>query len=112
MAGRGTDIVLGGNPDFMVAEEGIISDPLHPEFDPDIFKERLSYHKKRCAEEHQKVIEAGGLHVLGTERHESRRIDNQLVHHRRRFTTPLSHIHKRATDPFRLRLRRCFEATT
>ena len=78
MAGRGTDIVLGGNPDFMVAEEGIISDPLHPEFDPDIFKERLSYHKKRCAEEHQKVIEAGGLHVLGTERHESRRIDNQL----------------------------------
>ncbi|HET9458657.1 MAG TPA: preprotein translocase subunit SecA [Sphingomicrobium sp.] len=72
MAGRGTDIQLGGNIDFRIADE--LSDlPEGPERDAAI--ERI---RAEVAEEKQKVIEAGGLYVLGTERHESRRIDNQL----------------------------------
>ena len=72
MAGRGTDIQLGGNIDFRIADE--LSDlPEGPEREAAI--ERI---RAEVAEEKQKVIEAGGLYVLGTERHESRRIDNQL----------------------------------
>ncbi|HXG81503.1 MAG TPA: preprotein translocase subunit SecA, partial [Sphingomicrobium sp.] len=72
MAGRGTDIQLGGNVEFRIQDE--LGDmPDGPERDSAI--ERI---KAEVAEEKQKVLEAGGLFVLGTERHESRRIDNQL----------------------------------
>lgn len=70
MAGRGTDILLGGNPEFMAKAEV-------PEEDP-TFKEVLAKYKQQTDAEKKKVIEAGGLFILGTERHESRRIDNQL----------------------------------
>ncbi|HJP94530.1 MAG TPA: preprotein translocase subunit SecA [Pyrinomonadaceae bacterium] len=78
MAGRGTDILLGGNPDFM-AREFLKKE----EVDPDEANEeqwRVAYEKaKRIVEdEHQEVVSLGGLHIVGTERHESRRIDNQL----------------------------------
>ncbi len=78
MAGRGTDILLGGNPDFM-AREFLKKD----EIDPDEATENQwqgAYAKaKRIVEtEHQEVVTIGGLHIVGTERHESRRIDNQL----------------------------------
>ncbi len=73
MAGRGTDILLGGNPEFLAAAEAGTKDAADP-----IFREKLEYYRRQCAEEKQRVIEAGGLHILGTERHESRRIDNQL----------------------------------
>jgi preprotein translocase subunit SecA len=72
MAGRGTDILLGGNPEYMaLAECGHDKDSenfeaVHARFEAD------------CAAERKQVLEAGGLHILGTERHESRRIDNQL----------------------------------
>ncbi|QZP07269.1 preprotein translocase subunit SecA [Caenibius sp. WL] len=72
MAGRGTDIQLGGNLEFR-AEDELRDMPEGPERDAAI--ERL---KAEIAEEKQRVLEAGGLFVLGTERHESRRIDNQL----------------------------------
>jgi preprotein translocase subunit SecA len=72
MAGRGTDIQLGGNVEFRINDElGGTEDG--PEKDGAI--ERI---RREVAEEKQKVLEAGGLYVLGTERHESRRIDNQL----------------------------------
>ncbi|HXZ84791.1 MAG TPA: preprotein translocase subunit SecA, partial [Myxococcota bacterium] len=71
MAGRGTDIWLGGNPAMMLRARGL--DPEEPES-----KDELAKLTAACNEERAKVIEAGGLHVLGTERHESRRIDNQL----------------------------------
>ncbi|HLX36295.1 MAG TPA: preprotein translocase subunit SecA, partial [Candidatus Binataceae bacterium] len=73
MAGRGTDIVLGGNPEFMAAAEVGTRDPLDPNF-----AAALEKYKAQCAAEREKVLQAGGLHILGTERHESRRIDNQL----------------------------------
>ncbi len=91
MAGRGTDIILGGNADVLA--EDILRqrgfDPDAPEFDEDgepneLFadeeeRERaLEDAKAICAEEHEVVLKAGGLCVIGTERHESRRIDNQL----------------------------------
>jgi len=81
MAGRGTDIMLGGNPDFIAAEElqerGL--SPLEtPEEYEKAWPEALERAKKEVEAEHQKVVELGGLYVLGTERHESRRIDNQL----------------------------------
>jgi preprotein translocase subunit SecA len=78
MAGRGTDILLGGNPDFMAREflkEGEI-DP--EEATEDQWKESFERAKQIVASEHQEVVARGGLHILGTERHESRRIDNQL----------------------------------
>ncbi|WP_371061331.1 preprotein translocase subunit SecA [Rhodosalinus sp. 5P4] len=71
MAGRGTDIQLGGNVDMQVMEE-LAADP---EAEPDALRARIA---AKHAEEKRKVIEAGGLYVLATERHESRRIDNQL----------------------------------
>ncbi len=73
MAGRGTDIVLGGNPEFMAAAEVGTKEPTDPNFQATIAK-----YKAQCAAEREKVLAAGGLHILGTERHESRRIDNQL----------------------------------
>jgi preprotein translocase subunit SecA len=73
MAGRGTDILLGGNPDFMAAAEAKTRDP-----EDENFRAALERFRAQCGDEHAKVVEAGGLFVIGTERHESRRIDNQL----------------------------------
>jgi preprotein translocase subunit SecA len=73
MAGRGTDILLGGNPEFLAYAKTKSKDWSLPEN-----REILDECKKLCAEEREKVIESGGLYILGTERHESRRIDNQL----------------------------------
>jgi len=78
MAGRGTDILLGGNPEFL-AKEILRKKGLTPEeATEEQFKEALKEAQKITAEEKKKVIELGGLAVIGTERHESRRIDNQL----------------------------------
>lgn len=81
MAGRGTDIVLGGNPDFL-ADDRVRSRGLDPVSTPEEYEaawdEVLPQIKAEAAAEAEQVIEAGGLYVLGTERHESRRIDNQL----------------------------------
>ncbi len=94
MAGRGTDILLGGNPDVM-AEDALRAQGLDPDRSPeDVAAEgdeaaapaptdeqraaALAEAKRVCAAEHDQVIAAGGLTVIGTERHESRRIDNQL----------------------------------
>lgn len=94
MAGRGTDILLGGNPEFMAKKEmrkqgyseELISQATSyvDTDDPEILEARRVYRslyekfEKEVEKERQKVIELGGLHVIGTERHESRRIDNQL----------------------------------
>ena len=104
MAGRGTDILLGGNSDFMArqdivrkqqaravsAAEGAISPVAGPgmvrfyytgqEFETtqEAWDAAVAAHETAAKAEHEKVIEAGGLHILGTERHESRRVDNQL----------------------------------
>ncbi len=78
MAGRGTDIILGGNPDFLV--EDLLRDKgVQPE-EATEEQERVALTEAKAitAEEHDKVVAAGGLAVLGTERHDSRRIDNQL----------------------------------
>src|SRR5687768_4804692 len=78
MAGRGTDIQLGGNP------AGLASEILHKrglnpaEVDKATYEEALAEAKTICDEDHVRVVEAGGLHIVGTERHDSRRIDNQL----------------------------------
>jgi preprotein translocase subunit SecA len=79
MAGRGTDILLGGNPEAMAETDARTRglEPATPEWD-EAFATALSDAKLRCEDEKQVVLEAGGLYVLGTERHESRRIDNQL----------------------------------
>jgi preprotein translocase subunit SecA len=81
MAGRGTDILLGGNPEFLAASElrqrGL--DPVeHPEEYAKAMEEVLPKWKQACDAEAEEVAAVGGLYVLGTERHESRRIDNQL----------------------------------
>ena len=80
MAGRGTDILLGGNPELMARREVFGGGAVHQEFDADdpVFQETLARYIALCAEEKQQVIAAGGLKIIGTERHESRRIDNQL----------------------------------
>ena len=79
MAGRGTDILLGGNPEYLAKEElerkGITPDSENYET---IKNYALEQARKICEQDHAKVIAVGGLHVIGTERHESRRIDNQL----------------------------------
>jgi preprotein translocase subunit SecA len=78
MAGRGTDILLGGNP------AGLASEMLHrrglnpAEVDKETYDQALAEAKAVCDTEHEKVVEVGGLHIIGTERHDSRRIDNQL----------------------------------
>jgi len=78
MAGRGTDILLGGNPEFL-AKEILRKKGKTPEnASEEEYKEALKEAQKITAEEKKKVIELGGLAVIGTERHESRRIDNQL----------------------------------
>ena len=81
MAGRGTDIMLGGNPEFIAAAE-LSNKGLSPVDTPDEYEAAWPDALHRAAEsvqaEHLEVVEAGGLYVLGTERHESRRIDNQL----------------------------------
>jgi preprotein translocase subunit SecA len=82
MAGRGTDILLGGNPE-MLARMDVLREA-SPELKADkaalerAIEERTEAYKARCEAEKKEVLEAGGLHILGTERHESRRIDNQL----------------------------------
>ncbi len=94
MAGRGTDIVLGGNAEFMAKQElrkqgypeELISESnsFNDTDNEEILRIRAAYKelhdmfKKQISREKEKVIEAGGLHIIGTERHESRRIDNQL----------------------------------
>ncbi|HYN85546.1 MAG TPA: preprotein translocase subunit SecA [Pyrinomonadaceae bacterium] len=78
MAGRGTDILLGGNPEFM-AREFLKREEVDPEeATEEQMREALERAKRIVEEEHKEVVSAGGLHILGTERHESRRIDNQL----------------------------------
>jgi preprotein translocase subunit SecA len=77
MAGRGTDIMLGGNPEMLTRWE-MLQDGRNHETHPDEFAERLKKVELVCKEEHDAVVALGGLHILGTERHESRRIDNQL----------------------------------
>ncbi len=78
MAGRGTDILLGGNPDSL-AEEYLKRMEINPdEATTDQLEEQLRKAKAVVAAEHAEVVAVGGLHILGTERHESRRIDNQL----------------------------------
>ena len=94
MAGRGTDILLGGNPEFMARqamrqkgyEDEIIDEAtgFNENVSEEILAAREEYNtlyknfKKTTDEEHERVVAAGGLHIIGTERHESRRIDNQL----------------------------------
>lgn len=94
MAGRGTDIMLGGNADYQAKQKmekdgypldiiELASSP-HPSKDPDVIKAKEVYKhhyddfKRICDEEKEKVVALGGLRIIGTERHESRRIDNQL----------------------------------
>jgi preprotein translocase subunit SecA len=78
MAGRGTDILLGGNP------AGLASEILHKrglnpaEVDKETYDAALAEAKLVTDEDHERVVQAGGLHIIGTERHDSRRIDNQL----------------------------------
>ncbi len=79
MAGRGTDILLGGNPDYMT--KNLLKQQKLSGSDSNYQEEyakTLERFKKESEEEHRKVVNVGGLHVLGTERHEARRIDNQL----------------------------------
>ena len=72
MAGRGTDILLGGNPEFLTRKACKlgVNDPA--------YSAQLAKMQSQCAVEHEEVVACGGLHILGTERHEARRIDNQL----------------------------------
>jgi preprotein translocase subunit SecA len=81
MAGRGTDIMLGGNPEFM-AVAALKAKGLDPEETPEEYEaqwdEALAKAEKQVKTAHEEILELGGLYVLGTERHESRRIDNQL----------------------------------
>ncbi len=73
MAGRGTDIVLGGNPEMLARREAAAAE------DPEAaYAQALERYRALCAQEKEEVLASGGLYILGTERHESRRIDNQL----------------------------------
>jgi len=78
MAGRGTDIVLGGTPEFLVRTD--LLNQGSTEFDPESpeYRELFQKVKAQTDGEHDEVVTAGGLHIIGTERHEARRIDNQL----------------------------------
>ena len=78
MAGRGTDILLGGNPAGL-ASESLHKQGLNPaEVDKETYAAALAEAKAITSVEHEEVVAAGGLHIIGTERHDSRRIDNQL----------------------------------
>ena len=81
MAGRGTDIMLGGNPEFM-ADFELQKRGLNPAETPEDYEkawpDEIAKQKMAVSKEHETVVSLGGLYVLGTERHESRRIDNQL----------------------------------
>ncbi|HTE45797.1 MAG TPA: preprotein translocase subunit SecA, partial [Gemmatimonadaceae bacterium] len=77
MAGRGTDIILGGNPE-MLAKLEFKELGRDPDAEPEEFAQVVIKYEASCKKEGEEVREAGGLHILGTERHESRRIDNQL----------------------------------
>jgi preprotein translocase subunit SecA len=72
MAGRGTDILLGGNPEFLARRA------CKHDTEDQAYLEQLDKARAQCATEHEEVVALGGLHILGTERHEARRIDNQL----------------------------------
>ena len=79
MAGRGTDIILGGNHEHLAEEMLKTEYKVDPaEAEPEQFEEAMHKARAICDEEKKKVLEMGGLHIIGTERHESRRIDNQL----------------------------------
>ncbi len=78
MAGRGTDILLGGNPEFLAKEELKKRGKKVEDLSRDEWEKILNKFKKLTEEEHDKVVSLGGLHIVGTERHEARRIDNQL----------------------------------
>jgi preprotein translocase subunit SecA len=93
MAGRGTDILLGGNVEYLARDEAgpepDIWEPGLPAAEREARREEherwkagydqaMAKYKEQCAREHEEVVRAGGLHILGTERHEARRIDNQL----------------------------------
>jgi len=77
MAGRGTDILLGGNPE-MLAKWELKQGGKDVDLDAEEYEKLCRKYEKLCKEEHDEVVELGGLHIVGTERHESRRIDNQL----------------------------------
>ena len=73
MAGRGTDILLGGNPDFL-AREHLIKKGQNPDLiPPEEWQEAFKKFKEQTDREHDEVVALGGLHILGTERHEARR---------------------------------------
>ena len=94
MAGRGTDILLGGNPEFLarraMRQEGVEEEIIeaatghNEDVAPEVLEARARYNalyqqfKQETDKEHEQVVSVGGLHIIGTERHESRRIDNQL----------------------------------
>ncbi len=78
MAGRGTDIILGGNPEFL-ARDYLKRQEINPDdANEEQFEDELRKAKRVVDAEHKEVLDAGGLYILATERHESRRIDNQL----------------------------------
>jgi len=77
MAGRGTDILLGGNPEMIARLQFKEANRL-PEAEPEQFAALVTKLEGECKVDHDQVVAAGGLHIVGTERHESRRIDNQL----------------------------------
>src|SRR3954468_24616044 len=77
MAGRGTDIMLGGNAE-MIARMDFKKQGRDELAEPEAFAELIKKYEASCKIEHDEVVELGGLHIIGTERHESRRIDNQL----------------------------------
>ena len=120
MAGRGTDIVLGGNPDFItkleLKKEGISEDALElvdsffDTTDAEVLEAREKYqekytkHKVDTDANAEKVVAAGGLHIIGTERHESRRIDNQLRGRAGRQGDPGSSIFYISADDDLIRL--------
>ena len=78
MAGRGTDILLGGNPEMLAAELLHKAGTNVLEATPEQYQAALAEADQICVEDRDRVLEAGGLHIVGTERHEARRIDNQL----------------------------------
>ncbi len=72
MAGRGTDILLGGNPEFLAKQK------INPAENLEDYEKLFVQYREQCTKDHDEVVKLGGLFILGTERHESRRIDNQL----------------------------------